>query len=102
MHEKINMTNIPDPTEQSWNIANRFIRIVQERDNGMVEFEFAVGEPSLFVEMVMPRPQFDEFCAQQGVKPTYGRLPQQNADDAQHEWDWSLHDAREHHFRNRS
>ena len=43
----------------------------------MVEFEFAVGEPGLYVEMVvMPRQQFEEFCATQAVVPTRGRLPE--------------------------
>ena len=92
----------PPPTPASpatWDVAQRFIRIVQEHDNGMVEFEFAVGEPELFVEMVMPRAQFDEFCAMQGVQPTQGRLPEQADGSAAHEWDWSLRDARERHFR---
>ena len=62
-------------------------------------YTFAVGEPELFVEMVMPRAQFDEFCAMQGVQPTQGRLPEQADGSAAHEWDWSLRDARERHFR---
>lgn len=65
------MSTTPPPSEDRWDVQRRFIRIVQEHDNGMVEFEFAVGEPELFVEMVMPRAQFDEFCAMQGVQPTH-------------------------------
>lgn len=57
-----------------WDVQRRFIRIVQEHDSGMVEFEFAVGEPQLYVEMVMPRREFSEFCAMHGVQPTYGPL----------------------------
>ena len=96
------MSTMPTPSADSrtgWDVQRRFIRIVQEHDNGMVEFEFAVGEPELFVEMVMPRAQFDEFCAMQGVQPTQGRLPEQADGSAAHEWDWSLRDARERHFR---
>ena len=92
----------PPPTPASpapLDVTQRFIRIVQEHDNGMVEFEFAVGEPGLFVEMVMPRPQFEEFCAMQAVVPTHGRLPGHSEGSAAHEWDWSLRDARERHFR---
>mgnify|MGYP003586836769 FL=1 len=92
----------PPPTPASpaaWDVAQRFIRIVQEHDTGMVEFAFAVGEPEPFVEMVMPRAQFDEVCAMQGVQPTQGRLPEQADGSAAHEWDWSLRDARERHFR---
>ncbi len=82
-----------------WDVERRYIRIVETHANGMVEFEFAVGEPGLFVEMVMPKAQFDDFCAQQGVRPTHGRLPEQAEGSAAHEWDWTLRDARERHFR---
>jgi len=49
--------------------------------------------------MLMPRAQFDEFCRQQGVTPTHGRLPESPAGSTEHEWDWSLHAAREKRFR---
>lgn len=29
----------------------------------MIEFEFAIGEPELFVELIMPSHAFAEFCA---------------------------------------
>ena len=49
--------------------SRRYVRILQARADGMVEFEFAVGEPHLFVEMIMPRAQFEEFCTvSQSVK----------------------------------
>lgn len=83
----------------SWDVCSRYVRIVQEHDSGLIEFEFAVGEPGLFVEMVMARPQFDDFCRMQGVEPTHGRLPEPEAESARAEWDWSLRDARERHFR---
>lgn len=86
-------------TPDSFDTRKRYVRIREEHANGMVEFEFAVGEPGLFVEMVMPKAQFDDFCAQQGVRPTHGRLPEQAEGSAAHEWDWTLRDARERHFR---
>ena len=78
----------------------RFVRIVESRPDGMVEFEFAVGEPRLFVEMIMPREQFDDFCRAQGVVPTCGALPAAAPGSEEHEWDWSLHAARSQRFRN--
>lgn len=79
--------------------AARWIRLLRRRPNGMVEFEFAVGEPQLFVEMVMPEAPFQEFCAQQHVVPTEGPLPEAEAGSAEHEWDWSLDAARSRRFR---
>lgn len=82
-----------------FDIAARYVRIVNERTDGWIEFEFAIGEPELFVEMVMPRAQFDEFCAAQQVTPTRGALAAAPEGSAEHEWDWSLHAAREQRFR---
>ena len=96
------MAAAPAPSDDRWDVQRRFIRIVQTHDNGMVEFEFAVGEPGLFVEMVMPRAEFEEFCATQGVQPTEGRLPAHDGGSSEHEWDWSLRDARDRHFRHES
>jgi len=82
--------------------AARFVRLVEVHSNGMVEFEFAVGEPELYVEMLMPRAQFEDFCVQQGVTPTEGALPEASIGTDEHEWDWSLRAARAHHFRNQT
>ncbi len=84
---------------ESFDPARRFVRIVEVRADGMVEFEFAVGEPELFVEMVLPRAAFDDFCATQGVTPTTAPLAEAPLGSAEHEWDWSLHAARAQHFR---
>jgi len=88
-------TSAPSP----WDVARRFVRIVDERTDGLVEFEFAIGEPQLYVEMLMPRAQFEEFCAGQGVVPTHGTLACAAPGTQQHEWDWNLHRAREQRFR---
>ena len=83
----------------SFDVRQRFVRIVTEHASGMVEFEFAVGEPQLFVEMVMPHAEFEQFCRDQGVTPSHGALPDADVRSAEHEWDWSLRTARERHFR---
>jgi phenol hydroxylase P0 protein len=77
----------------------RYVRVIGARGNGLVEFEFAVGEPQLYVELLMPRAEFDEFCAREGVVPTQGPLAAAAPGSAEHEWDWSLHAAREQRFR---
>jgi phenol hydroxylase P0 protein len=77
----------------------KFVRVIEARANGLVTFEFAVGEPQLFVELLMPQAQFEEFCANQGVTPTHGPLADAAEGSAEHEWDWSLRAAREQRFR---
>ena len=57
-------------TDAAFDPHARFVRVIATRANGLVAFEFALGEPQLFVELLMPQPQFEAFCAQQGVTPT--------------------------------
>ena len=71
--------------------SRRFVRIVDERADGMVEFEFAVGEPELFVEMILPRSAFEEFCAREQVQPTPAGLAPVDPADGRH---WTLREAR--------
>ena len=76
----------------------KFVRVIETHANGLVEFEFAVGEPGLFVELLMAQAPFDEFCAMHGVTPTQGRLASTQSPEEQ-EWDWSLRAAREQTLR---
>jgi len=87
------MSNTPN-----FNPDLKFVRIIEKHANGLVEFEFAVGEPELFVELLMAQAQFDEFCVMHGVTPTQGHLAVTQTSEEQ-EWDWSLRAAREQHLR---
>lgn len=42
--------------------AKKFVRVTKLRENGFVEFEFAVGEEEIYVEMILPAQAFDDFC----------------------------------------
>lgn len=39
-----------------------FVRLRKVRGDGFVEFDFAIGEPDLSVELIMPSAAFHEFC----------------------------------------
>ncbi|WP_078119091.1 phenol hydroxylase subunit [Thiosocius teredinicola] len=45
----------------------RFVR-VRERHNGFVEFDFSIGDPELYVELILTDAAFDEFCTTNRVK----------------------------------
>ena len=49
-------------------ITRKFVRIRQVRADGLVCFEFAIGWPELFVDLMLPRAAFDDFCALQQVQ----------------------------------
>jgi phenol hydroxylase P0 protein len=45
-----------------------FVRVTGTRDARFVEFEFAIGDPELAVELVLQFDQFREFCARHEVR----------------------------------
>lgn len=44
-----------------------YVRVIGEREAGYVEFEFAIGDPELAVELVLHASAFHEFCARHQV-----------------------------------
>lgn len=46
----------------------RFVRVLEQRADGLVSFEFAIGWPELAVELLLPAPAFAEFCAANKVQ----------------------------------
>jgi len=45
--------------------TRRYVRVLEERADGLVAFEFAIGWPELAVELLLPAQAFAEFCATQ-------------------------------------
>ncbi len=45
-----------------------FVRITGVRPNGLIEFDFAIGDPTLYVELMLPHDAFQEFCARNNVQ----------------------------------
>jgi phenol hydroxylase P0 protein len=45
----------------------KFVRVTALRNQQFVEFDFAVGEPGLFIEMILPLAGFEAFCRDNGV-----------------------------------
>ncbi|MCB1755203.1 MAG: phenol hydroxylase [Gammaproteobacteria bacterium] len=42
--------------------ATRYVRVTHVRPDRLVEFEFSIDDPTLYVELVLPYPQFRLFC----------------------------------------
>ena len=61
----------------------KFIRITGERDGKFIEFDFAIGDPSLFVELVLPKNAFDDFCQKNQVVEMTQEQKMQNDKEAQ-------------------
>ena len=52
----------------SFNPARRFIRVRNQRDDGFVEFDFAIGDAELSVELILPRAAFEAFAGLPGTE----------------------------------
>lgn len=51
------------PARQHFDRLTKYIRVRSKPDARFVEFDFAIADPSLFVELVMPKGAFEAFCA---------------------------------------
>ena len=40
----------------------RYVRILEQRPDGQVVFEFSIGWPELVVELILPASAFEAFC----------------------------------------
>jgi phenol hydroxylase P0 protein len=45
----------------------RFVRVTNPDHRGFVEFNFSIGDPEIYLEMILARPAFEEFCKEQGA-----------------------------------
>lgn len=83
-----------------FDVSKKFVRVMDVRENGMVEFEFSVGEPEMAVELIMPTPAFEEFCRNnQVVFIGEEVLVAADRDSADSAWSWSLRTATHQRFR---
>jgi phenol hydroxylase P0 protein len=80
----------------------KFVRVIENRPDGLVGFEFAVGEPELFVELMMSGAAFNEFCTVNQVTllaPKAVRDASGQAGEQQSDWDWGMRQATQQRFK---
>ncbi|MEE4145548.1 MAG: phenol hydroxylase subunit [Halieaceae bacterium] len=51
-----------DPESVPVSELTRYVRIRREIGHKFIEFDFAIGDPTLYVELVLPRSAFTAFC----------------------------------------
>lgn len=52
---------------KTFNELTRYIRVRSAPEDRFVEFDFAIGHPELFVELVLPQEAFRIFCEHNNV-----------------------------------
>lgn len=53
---------------QTFDQMPRYVRVRSEPGARLVEFDFAIGYPDLFVELVLPSAAFEHFCQHNHVQ----------------------------------
>ena len=79
-------------------LSRKYVRLVERREDGFVEFEFAIGEPDLYAEMLLPSDAYEAFCQANNViflEPRNDAAAEGEAGD----WNWNLHQATHQRFR---
>lgn len=55
------------PRRPAFDVGRRYVRYRALDERGYVQFEFAIGDPELAVELVLPLPAYQEFCRTHAV-----------------------------------
>ncbi|MGB6925350.1 MULTISPECIES: phenol hydroxylase subunit [Psychrobacter] len=62
-------SNYHQESNLSFNDLPKYVRVRSEPDAKFVMFDFAIGDSSLFVELVLPPKSFEDFCINNKVIP---------------------------------
>jgi phenol hydroxylase P0 protein len=60
--------SILDDASPACDTTLKYVRVIEQRDDGLVAFEFSIGWPELAVELLLPAPAFEEFCSTNRVQ----------------------------------
>lgn len=83
-----------EPTEQPVDMNRKYVRLVERRPDGLVEFEFSISDPQIFVEMLLPEAAYEDFCRMNRVI-----LLDRPDDGDGGNFNWTLHEATHQRFR---
>ncbi|MEO0048133.1 MAG: hypothetical protein RLZZ410_1092 [Pseudomonadota bacterium] len=75
---------------EEFDTTKRFVRLIEKRDDGFIEFEFSVGEPEIFAEMMLTAEDFKTFCEEHKVV-----MIDENSNPIDHDngFEWRMRDA---------
>lgn len=63
----------------------RYVRVTGVTRGGFIEFQFAIGDPTLYLEMILPPHAYEAFCLTQRAVALTGAQARR-VDAAQRKW----------------
>ncbi|MEN9726476.1 MAG: hypothetical protein RL434_842 [Pseudomonadota bacterium] len=61
------MVNHQSSNTPVFDVNCQYVRLRARRADGYVEFDFAIGDPALAVELTLPAAAYDTFCRERRV-----------------------------------
>lgn len=86
-----------DKEQPAIDVSKKYVRLIERRPDGFVEFEFAIGDPDLYAEMLLPADAYEAFCEANTVIQLGPR--DESAEGESSDWNWNLHQATHQRFR---
>jgi len=83
---------------EAFDVSRKFVRVMRTLPNGLIEFEFSIGEPDVAVELIMPKAAFDAFCLDNRVEFIAPDAPAAGGAGAT-DFNWSLQQATHQRFK---
>lgn len=67
----------------------KYVHITDIKSNGLVEFDFSIGDPCMYVELALPKKQFEQFCDANSVMHL---TPEQEieVENDKHKWQYGV------------
>jgi len=65
---KQGMADQASTVRPAFDVNCHYVRLRARRADGYVEFDFAIGDPALAVELTLPEAAYDTFCREHRVR----------------------------------
>jgi len=70
-------------------LEKKYVHVTDIKSTGLVEFDFSVGDPCMYVELALPKKQFDEFCSRHSVMHLT-REQEIQVENDKHKWQYGV------------
>jgi len=68
---------------------NKYVHVTDVKSSGLVEFDFSIGDPCMYVELALPKKQFEEFCVKNAVQHLT-REQEIDVENDKHKWQYGV------------
>lgn len=83
MMGNIQQTQSLEEEKPTFEQLTKYVRVRSAENSKFVEFDFAISEPDLFAELILPKKAFEQFCQTNNV--VFMTKEQQDANDLEME-----------------